>query len=361
MVAEINPIWHSHLRLGGPGPVGKAVGAICNLFHCLWESPTVNLDYHLQATLPERIHNAMSRLANSKVFDVSGLVVLVTGGGTGIGLMMAKGFADNGAKVYIGGRRKEVVDKIASEYSSGTEGAIVAIALDVTDKASIESAVETISKADGKLDVLVNNAGQVGPVSRFFSNSSSAERKDTQTLGASLFKNESFQDWADLFSINVSSIFFVSTAFFGLLEAATRTREATTGGWSASIINITSISGQMKLSQDHFAYNSSKAAGNHLTKMFSTELALRRIPIRVNAISPGPFPTEMTDLEGTTFSPEFVDKVAKGITKIPSERGGLDVDIVGAAIYLASPASYYVNGQIITVDGGFIATNPSVV
>ncbi|KAG8705684.1 Splicing factor [Ceratobasidium sp. 395] len=95
--------------------------------------------------------------------------------------------------------------------------------------------------------------------------------------------------------------------------------------------------------------------------MFSTELALRRIPIRVNAISPGPFPTEMTDLEGTTFSPEFVDKVAKGITKIPSERGGLDVDIVGAAIYLASPASYYVNGQIITVDGGFIATNPSVV
>ncbi|KAG9078248.1 Splicing factor [Ceratobasidium sp. UAMH 11750] len=117
----------------------------------------------------------------------------------------------------------------------------------------------------------------------------------------------------------------------------------------------------MKLSQNHFAYNSSKAAGNHLTKMFSTELALRRIPIRVNAISPGPFPTEMTDSEGATLSPEFVDLVAKGITKIPSERGGLDADIVGAAIYLASPASYYVNGQIITVDGGFIATNPSVV
>ncbi|KAG9123952.1 Splicing factor [Ceratobasidium sp. 392] len=69
----------------------------------------------------------------------------------------------------------------------------------------------------------------------------------------------------------------------------------------------------------------------------------------------------MTLAEGTTFSPEVVDTVAKGISKIPSERGGLDVDIVGAAIYLASPASYYVNGQIVTVDGGFIATNPSIV
>ncbi|QRV81175.1 Enoyl-(Acyl carrier protein) reductase [Ceratobasidium sp. AG-Ba] len=95
--------------------------------------------------------------------------------------------------------------------------------------------------------------------------------------------------------------------------------------------------------------------------MLSTELALRRIPIRVNAISPGPFPTEMTDSEGTAFAPELVDRVAKGITKVPSERGGLDVDIAGAVAYLASPASYYVNGQILTVDGGFIATNPSVV
>ncbi|KAG8686320.1 hypothetical protein FRC08_012567, partial [Ceratobasidium sp. 394] len=193
----------------------------------------------------------MSHLATSKVFDVSGLVVLVTGGGTGIGLMMAKGLATNGAKVYIGGRRKEVVEKVAAEHSGGITGQLIAIPLDVTDKASIESAVETISKKDGKLDVLINNAGQVGPVSRFFSEPSSAERKDTQTLGTSLFKNESFQDWADLYSVNVSSIFFVSTAFLGLLEAATRAREASTGGWSASIINITSISGQMKLSQNH--------------------------------------------------------------------------------------------------------------
>lgn len=304
----------------------------------------------------------MSNLSTSKVFDVSGFVVLVTGGGTGIGLMMAKGFAANGAKVYIGGRRKEVVDKVAAESTNDAgPGKIIAISLDVTDKDSIEAAVKTITENDGKLDVLINNAGQVGPVSSFFSDPAAPERKDTQTLGTSLFKSESFQGWADLFSINVSSVFFVSTAFLGLLEAASKAREASTGGWSASIINITSISGQIKLSQNHFAYNSSKAAGNHLTKMFSTELALRGIPIRVNAISPGPFPSEMTDLEGGTFTAEVANKVGKGIVPLPSARGGLAVDVVGAAVYLASPASYYVNGQIITVDGGYVATNPSVV
>jgi len=275
--------------------------------------------------------------------------------------MMAKGFAANGAKVYIGGRRKEVVDKVAAESAKDAgPGKIIALALDVTDKESIENAVKVISENDGKLDVLINNAGQSGPISRFFSKPSAPERKDTETLGKALFKSESFQEWADLYSINVSSLFFVSTAFLGLLEAATKAREASSGGWSATIINITSISGQIKYAQNHFAYNSSKAAGNHMTKMFSTELALRKIPIRVNAISPGLFPTEMTGGEGQTFSAEDVNAFTGGVT-VPSERGGVATDIAGAALYLASPAAYYVNGQILTVDGGYVATNPSVV
>ncbi|CCO35101.1 short-chain dehydrogenase [Rhizoctonia solani AG-1 IB] len=303
----------------------------------------------------------MAHLLLDKVFTVSGLVVLVTGGGTGIGLMMAKGLAANGAKVYIGGRRKEVVEKAAKEQGAGLSGDLIAISLDVTNKDSIEEAVKTISSENGgKLDILINNAGQVGPGSRFFSDPDAPERKDTATLGTALFKNESFEEWSDLFSVNVSSIFFVSTAFLGLLENASKSRESETGGWSSSIINITSVSGQMKQSQNHFAYNASKAAGLHLTKMLSTELALRKIPVRVNTISPGPFPTEMTELEGSTIPIEFVEKITKGITKVPSARGGLDKDIVGAIVYLASPASYYVNGQVITVDGGFLAVNPAV-
>ncbi|QRW22761.1 Enoyl-(Acyl carrier protein) reductase [Rhizoctonia solani] len=273
------------------------------------------------------------------------------------GLMMAKGLAANGAKVYIGGRRKEVVEKASAEHGAGLSGKILPISLDVTNKESIESAVKLISSEnDGKLDVLINNAGQVGPVSKFFS-IPSPERKDTETLGTALFKNESFQGWADVFTINVSSWFFLSTACLGLLERASKAREAETGGWSSSIIGISSISGQMK----QFAYNASKAAGIHLTKMLSTELALRNIPVRVNSISPGAFPSEMTSMEGSAFTAKNVDLVGKGISKVPSARGGLDKDIVGAALYLASPASHYVNGQIITVDGGFISVNPSVV
>ncbi|CAE7217611.1 unnamed protein product [Rhizoctonia solani] len=304
----------------------------------------------------------MAHLQLDKVFGVSGLIVLVSGGGTGIGLMIAKGLAVNGAKVYIGGRRKEVVEKAAAEHGIGIRGKLVPISLDVTNKESIESAVRVVSSEnDGKLDILVNNAGQVGPASKFFSDPNAPERKDTETLGTALFRNESFQEWSDLFSINVSSIFFVSTAFLGLLEKASKAREAETGGWSSSIINIASVSGQMKQAQNHFAYNASKAAGIHLTKLLSTELALRKIPIRVNTISPGPFPSEMTRMEGSTFTADNVDLIADGITKVPAARGGLDKDVVGAALYLASPASYFVNGQVITVDGGFLAVNPSVV
>ncbi|KAJ1303879.1 hypothetical protein OPQ81_008293 [Rhizoctonia solani] len=268
-------------------------------------------------------------------------------------------FAANGAKVYIGGRRKEVVEKAAAEHGVGVSGKLLPIALDVTNKESIESAVKLIDlENDGKLDILINNAGQSGPVSKFLSDPNAPECKDTRTLGTSLFNKESFEGWSDLFSVNVSSVFFVSTAFLGLLEKASKTREAERGGWSSSVINITSISGQMKLSQDHFAYNASKAAAIHLTKMLSTELALRKIPIRVNTISPGPFASEMTMGEITADS---VDLISKGTAKIPSARGGVDTDIVGAAVYLASPASYYINGQVITVDGGFLAVNPAVV
>ncbi|CUA69323.1 hypothetical protein RSOLAG22IIIB_08444 [Rhizoctonia solani] len=304
----------------------------------------------------------MAHLQLDKVFGVSGLIVLVTGGGTGIGLMIAKGLAANGAKVYIGGRRKEVVERAAAEHGAVVSGKLVPLSLDVTNKESIESAAKLISSEnDGKLDVLVNNAGQVGPASKFFSDPNAPERKDTETLGTALFRNESFEEWSDLFSINVSSIFFVSTAFLGLLEKSSKARDTETGGWSSSIINIASVSGQMKQAQNHFAYNASKAAGIHLTKMLSTELALRKIPIRVNTISPGPFPSEMTNMEGSAFTADNVDLIADGLTKVPAARGGLDKDVVGAALYLASPASYFVNGQVIAVDGGFLSVNPSVV
>ncbi|KAF8717842.1 Enoyl-(Acyl carrier protein) reductase, partial [Rhizoctonia solani] len=297
----------------------------------------------------------MSHFLAKTVYDVSGRIALVTGGGTGIGLMITQALAANGAKVYIGSRRDEVIEKAADEHGNKLQGEVIPIELDVTDKGSIKKAVETIQKNDGKLDLLFNNAGRSGPKSPFFLDESAPENKDPHTLGSSMFDAEEFEEWSQLYTINASSIFFVTTAFLGLLHKASEER----GAWSAGIINTSSISGQMKRSQNHFAYNSAKAASIHLTKMFSTELAIKGIPVRVNSISPGMFPSEMTGHQGQYMSGEKADSIGKGITSVPMKRGGSETDIAGVALFLASPASYYITGQIVTVDGGYIATNPA--
>lgn len=297
----------------------------------------------------------MDHLLTKNVYDVSGRVALVTGGGTGIGLMIAQALSANGAKVYIGSRRGEVIEQTAKENTPKVAGQIIPIELDVSKKESIKKAVEIISQNDGKLDILFNNAAITGPVSPFFNDDSKPENKDPGTLGDALFDNESFEEWGGLYSNNVASIFFVTTAFLGLLHKASDAR----GAWSASVTNISSMSGQLKISQNKFAYNSAKAANIHLTKMFSTELAIKNIPVRVNTIAPGVFPSEMTDSQGKTLDGEKASAIGQGIRGIPFQRGGTDVDMAGAALFLASPASYYVTGQIITVDGGFIATHPA--
>lgn len=299
----------------------------------------------------------MSHLKSQALFDVSDFVAVVTGGGTGIGLMIAKGLASNGARVYITGRRAEVLDK-AAKLTDGEEysGSIIPIVADVTDKQSISSLVEHIERTEGKLHLLVNNAGQVGPVASFFSNPAAPECKDTATLGRALFDIQGFEGWADLYSVNVSSVFFLSVAFLGLLEQGTR---HIGGGFTSSIINITSISGVMKLSQNHFAYNSAKAAATHITKMLATELGLRKIPIRVNAIAPGAWPTEMTSNEGNTLNGDKANRISMGIQKLPADRGGTEEEIAATVLYLASRAGCYVTGQELVVDGGCVAVNPS--
>ncbi|CUA76041.1 hypothetical protein RSOLAG22IIIB_02048 [Rhizoctonia solani] len=299
----------------------------------------------------------MNQLLTKTIYDVSGRIALVTGGGTGIGLMIARALAANGAKVYVSSRRNEVIESTADEHGPQTGGEIIPLELDVTDKTSIKNAVQVIQKNDGKLDLLFNNAGRSGPKSPFFTDESAPENKDSHTLGSSMFDAEEFEDWSSLYTTNASSIFFVTTAFLGLLHKASDER----GAWSAGIINTSSISGQMKRSQNHFAYNSAKAASIHLTKMFSTELALKGIPVRVNSIAPGMFPSEMTGHQGQDMSGEKASAIGKGITGVPMQRGGAETDMAGVALFLASPASYYITGQVVTVDGGYIATNPAVV
>lgn len=228
----------------------------------------------------------------------------------------------------------------------------------MTSKESIQAAVTYIGQAHGKLDLLVNNAGQVGPTTGWLTDPEAPEQKE---VGNNLFNDQSFESWGEHFQTNVGSIFFVTTAFIELLKKAyvPGKGDGHVEGWSPSVVNITSISGIMKLAQDHFCYNAAKAAANHLTLLLSTELALRKVPVRVNAIAPGVYGSEMTS--GHTdghFTSQAANDVGKGISPLPSARGGTDREIAGTVLYLVSPSGFYTNGQIIAVDGGYVATNP---
>ncbi|KAF8635797.1 hypothetical protein AX15_000004 [Amanita polypyramis BW_CC] len=257
----------------------------------------------------------MTSFQGQNLMSLVGRVALVTGGGTGIGLMIARGLAANGARVYITGRRMAVLQSVVDSWDRSIGGEIIPLPMDVTLKESIMNAKLIIQEREGKLHILVNNAGQVGPTSPFLGDASSPQCRDAESLGQGLFDGESFESWADLYRINTFSVFFMTTAFLGLLEKGSQDEP----NWSSSVVNITSISGRIKVAQEHFAYNSAKSAASHLTRLLSTEIALKGFAVRVNAIAPGVYASEMT---GNRLRPEDTDKVGKGIQPIPAKRPG---------------------------------------
>lgn len=131
----------------------------------------------------------------------------------------------------------------------------------MTDKSSIESAVSTISSKEKCVHLLVNNAGIAGPTSK-------SEASDVTGIKEDMFSGIEFHEWDDTFRLNVAAVYFVTFAFLPLLKKATESEK----GFSASVINTSSISGITKNNQNHFCYNSSKAATIHLTRMLSRHL-----------------------------------------------------------------------------------------
>ncbi|KAM6494167.1 hypothetical protein JOM56_010528 [Amanita muscaria] len=295
----------------------------------------------------------MTSLQADKLMNLTGRIALVTGGGTGIGLMIAQGLAANGAKVYITGRRLAVLQSVADAWDKTVGGEIIPLPMDVTNKESIMNAKLIIQGREGKLHILVNNAGQVGPTSPFMGDLTSPISRNAELFGQALFEGESFESWSELYRINTFSIFFVTTAFLGLLDAGSRDKP----DWTSVVINTTSISGIIRIAQEHFAYNSAKAAASHLTRLLSTEIALKGFPVRVNAIAPGVYASEMTMSD---VRPEDTDKIGKGIQPVPAKRAGSVEEMAGTAVYLASQAGGYMNGQEMIIDGGYVAVNPSV-
>ena len=163
------------------------------------------------------------------------------------------------------------------------------------------------------------------------------------------------EDWQGVMTTNVTSVYFSSVAFLPLLQAAVEP-SGPYPSRSSSIIVISSMSGIMRQSQGHFAYNAAKGATVHLSKLMSTEF--EKLSIRVNSIAPGYFPSEMTmkesDENNKTHMPE--EKVLNKGHEVPAKRAGSDEEMAQAILFLTK--NIYVNGEVIAVDGGVLTQVP---
>ena len=216
----------------------------------------------------------MSNIDAGKLFGVPGLVAVITGGGSGIGLMLAKALALNGAsKVFIIGRRKEVLDSAAKESPHGN---IVPIVGDVTSKDSLKSIADRIKSEIGFINVLIANSGIGGPQSSSVTKESSLEEFQ------STMWNMDFADYTNTFVVNASAVWFSVMAFLDLLDAGNKKANVVQ---KSQVIATSSIGGFNRMVPGGYAYGQSKAAVTHLMKQLATNLV--PYEIRANVIAPG--------------------------------------------------------------------------
>jgi len=249
----------------------------------------------------------------SELFSLAGRVALVTGGSRGIGSMIASGFLAQGARrVYISARKAQACDEAAARLSA--LGDCVSIPADVSTLDGTRALATEIARREQRLDILVNNAG---------------------AAWAAPFDEFPEHGWDKVVDLNLKSPFFLTQALAPLLRAAAIDRPA-------KVINIASIDGISVNPWETYSYAGSKAGLIHLTR----RMALRLVEdnIVMSAIAPGPFRSEMN-----REARDRPDEVAR---KVPAGRVGVDEDMAGAAMYLASRAGDYVVGETLVVDGG---------
>ncbi|KAJ7465155.1 hypothetical protein FB451DRAFT_1262812 [Mycena latifolia] len=316
-------------------------------------------------------------LSPNNLFNVEGLVAVITGGGSGIGSMMAAALENNGATVYIIGRRLDVLEKTAREINKHDK--IIPLQGDVSDRDSILSLVDTIKTRHGYIDLLINNAGiarnlfqhplpspadaapNSNPPSPPASPGATPSAPCIKSFQAALWDCGSPEDFAETFRTNVTSIYYTTVAFLDLLHQGNVRKQKTLpfpiSGlsrppfYSSQVLSVSS-SGGFRLDPKilSLSYTLAKSACTHLGKLLANLLA--PWGIRSNVLAPGVFPSEMTTgvFPGVGLGP------ATYIDSVPLKRAGTEEEMAGAILFLASRSGAYVNGAVWLVDGGRIGS-----
>ena len=260
----------------------------------------------------------MSAADLERLFGLGGKTAVVTGGTRGIGMMIARGLLQAGARVVVSSRKADACDQAVAVLSEF--GEVRAVAADLSRQEECKRlAADVLSRTD-TLDILVNNAGATW-----------GEPLETFPAAA----------WDRVLDLNVKSPFWMVQEFLPAL------RKAGTQDDPARIINIGSIDGIHVSPMTTYSYSTSKAAIHQLTRVLAKELGPQHIT--VNAVAPGPFPSKMMAATLEAFG-EAIAAAA------PLRRIGRDDDMAGIAIFLASRAGSYLNGAVIPVDGGIATT-----
>ncbi|KIJ62670.1 hypothetical protein HYDPIDRAFT_94295 [Hydnomerulius pinastri MD-312] len=296
------------------------------------------------------------------LFTVEGQVAVVTGGGTGIGLMIATALEHNGATVYIVGRRLDVLEKAASEHNR--HGKIIPLQGDITSRESLLTMVQTVKARHGFIDLLVNNAGIArnllpprlpSPLDEtdISTEESTPSIKQYQDV---LWNTGGPIGFAETFETNVTAIYYTTVAFLELLHLGNLRRGAlppllasnalTSLPRPTSQVITVSSSGSFRVDARvlSISYTLAKHACTHLGKLLANLLADWNI--RSNVLCPGVWPSEMTTLQHLT--PTLLAQA------VPLGRAGTLSDMAGPILFLAGRAGAYVNGAVWLVDGGRI-------
>ena len=247
------------------------------------------------------------------LFSLKGRIALITGGSRGIGRMIAEGFLNQGAKVYISARKGGALEETATELSA--IGPCIPLIVDTSGADGAQKMADAFLAHEDALDILVNNAGAAwgAPLAEFPENG-----------------------WDKVMDLNLKTPFFLTQKLHDALK------RGAAKGHLAKVINITSIDGIAVNPQETYSYAASKAGLIHLTKRMAMRLITDNIV--VSSIAPGAFASDMN-----RTARDQGDALAQ---MIPARRIGTAEDMAGAAIYLASRAGDYVVGSTIVVDGG---------